>query len=110
MKKKKIRDIEQLKKNGWDFDQADLDSVSKRKSEIDLTKNIEGLSERIVQMIDAQKEQGGSIEQALTVNSKIMASGFSDLKEILSEPKNWEFEIRRNQKGFISKVFARQTG
>jgi len=108
MKKKKIKDIEQLKKNGWDIEQGDIDSVLKRKNEIDFNKNIEGLAEFVKLAAKMQGNFAIKIERVLAANTKVVAQGLNDLKDILDKPKNWEFEVRRNNGGFISKIFAKQ--
>jgi hypothetical protein len=112
MKKKSIKDLDSIKKDGWIISEEDLEKIADRKSGIDFKKSVSVLSESISKFTDAsmksQKENNDKIELIIKAQATFIKTVFENLGKLNTTGKNWEFDVKRNKSGFISKIYAKQ--
>ncbi len=108
MKKITLKDLEKLKKEGWDVSPDDQEKVSRIAHDGELRGKIKDIADIIGSFANDNRASNGGILRAIAANTETMQSGFKMLLEALTNPKEYEFDIRRNSKGFISKIFTKQ--
>lgn len=101
MKKKTMKNLKSLEKNGWEISTEDKAAISKAKSDIAFSNDIKSL-------VAENRALSAKIEHIAAQNAKQMTAGMHGIHDALLKEKNWEFDIRRNKSGYISKVFAKQ--
>lgn len=131
MKKKSIKDL-----NGLKISTEDRERIAEKKSMLDFHKSAMKMSETLESIKDMQKTDNADLQkvtssiadslkgfknitssfqkQSAAANKKNeslfkkIESAIKEDREREIEKKAWEFNVRRNEKGFISKVLARQ--
>jgi len=109
MKKITLKDLEKLKLDGWEVSPDDRKKVARIESDSDLKGKIKDIADHIGSFSTENKLSNDSIIGAILANTAALQIGFKTLGEVLSNPKDWECDVRRNKAGYISKIFLRQT-
>jgi hypothetical protein len=109
MKKITLEDLDKLKSDGWEVSADDRKKVARIVSDSDLRGKIKDIAAYIGSFSEENKASNDSIIGAIMANTTAMQIGFKALGEALTNPKNWECDVRRNKAGYISKIFLRQT-
>ena len=129
MKKKSIKDL-----NGLKISREDRERIADKKSMIDFHKSAIKMSETLENIKDIQqsgrvdlqkvtssiadslkgfKSVTSSFQKQNAAANKKTESLFKKIEAAIIESKTvekkaWQFDVRRNEKGFISKVYAKQ--
>jgi thioredoxin-like negative regulator of GroEL len=113
MKKKSLQEI---KKQGWSISGEDQEKIAARKSTIDLTAAAGEISAAVTKIAaiaaSAQKDKAQSMDRLETL-LQMQAVMFQKLTEQIDAQRpdpnmQWEFNVRRNNGGFISKIHAKK--
>ena len=111
----KKKTLDQLKRDGWDISEKDKDRISTQAAQKKLNRDVAGIASAVTRAAESTQK---SNQQTMKGLETILKSQLTLLQQMIKNPdptpvappapvKNWEFDIKRNKKGFISKVYAK---
>lgn len=82
----------------------DMDRIDSKKLQTDLNKSTKMIADALSKLADKKpKEDNGNLLAESIKQQTLLIKQMMDYKK-----KDWEFDVRRNEKGFIKKVYAKQ--
>ena len=101
-----MKKYEDLKRDGWEIDEKDNELVLRDQYRKNINQAIKDVTDSIKASAGVNKKLQNGMAALLKSQEKL-AKALTPPNSCV--PKKWEFKIKRNSKGFISKIYAKET-
>ena len=100
-----MKTLKEFEEDGWEIDQEDVDRLESKKLKRDLNNSISAIAKAVKDLSSETKKDRA--ENVRTIEALIAAQVkmFNDVISKVKTHDKWEMDIKRNQKGFTSKIY-----